>query len=95
MAKDLKANRRSLPSLLLLMTFVISINSAIIPATITPQTMDNLLSGIDSLFFADNAPGTIQIKKFLRAAFHDCMGGCDGRVNLENTDNRGLEGLVN
>lgn len=31
------------------------------------------------------------IKKVLRLAFHDCMDGCDGSVNLNNSDNRGLE----
>lgn len=30
------------------------------------------------------------IPKFLRLGFHDCVGGCDGCVDLNNADNRGL-----
>ena len=29
--------------------------------------------------------------KFLRLAFHDCVGGCDGCVDLTNIDNAGLD----
>jgi len=29
--------------------------------------------------------------KFLRLAFHDCTGGCDGCVDLQEIKNRGLE----
>lgn len=29
--------------------------------------------------------------KFLRLGFHDCVGGCDGCVNLDNGDNNGLD----
>ena len=29
--------------------------------------------------------------KFLRLGFHDCVGGCDGCVDLSNPDNRGLD----
>lgn len=36
----------------------------------------------------------MEIRKFLRAAFHDCMGGCDGSINTAKTDNRGLEAFV-
>lgn len=56
--------------------------------------MDSILQAIDNIIFSPTAPGAIQIKKLLRAPFHDCMGGCDARINLENTENRGLEGLV-
>ena len=30
------------------------------------------------------------IPKFLRLGFHDCVGGCDGCVDLSNPDNNGL-----
>ena len=30
------------------------------------------------------------IPKFLRLGFHDCVGGCDGCVDLNNPDNNGL-----
>jgi hypothetical protein len=29
--------------------------------------------------------------QFVRMGFHDCVGGCDGCVDLLNKDNRGLE----
>jgi len=31
------------------------------------------------------------IPKFLRLGFHDCIGGCDGCVDLNNMDNKGLD----
>ena len=31
------------------------------------------------------------IPKFLRMGFHDCVGGCDGCIDLTNTDNTGLK----
>ena len=30
----------------------------------------------------------------LRLSFHDCVGGCDGCLNLDNEDNAGLEDIV-
>ena len=33
--------------------------------------------------------------KFLRLAFHDCVGGCDGCVDLQNPENNGLELPIN
>jgi len=32
--------------------------------------------------------------KFLRLAFHDCVGGCDGCIDMTNLDNNGLQGPV-
>ncbi len=32
------------------------------------------------------------IPEFLRLLFHDCVGGCDGCIDLTNTENNGLEG---
>lgn len=29
--------------------------------------------------------------KFVRLGFHDCVGGCDGCVDMRNADNKGLE----
>ncbi|KAL3806746.1 hypothetical protein ACHAXA_000233 [Cyclostephanos tholiformis] len=31
------------------------------------------------------------IPKFLRLGFHDCVGGCDGCVDMTNPDNKGLQ----
>jgi len=33
--------------------------------------------------------------KFVRLAFHDCVGGCDGCVDLTNGDNAGLNLPIN
>jgi len=30
------------------------------------------------------------IPKFIRMGFHDCVGGCDGCINMDNPDNAGL-----
>lgn len=49
---------------------------------ITPDVMDNLLNIIDQYFFVPTPLYFLQIRKFLRSAFHDCMGGCDGSLNL-------------
>eukprot|EP00092_Neocalanus_flemingeri_P022530 GFUD01024432.1.p1 GENE.GFUD01024432.1~~GFUD01024432.1.p1 ORF type:complete len:422 (+),score=86.93 GFUD01024432.1:153-1268(+) len=32
--------------------------------------------------------------KAVRLTFHDCVGGCNGCLNVNNPDNKGLEGLV-
>ena len=31
------------------------------------------------------------VPKFLRLGFHDCVGGCDGCIDISNPDNRGLD----
>ena len=74
---------------LLAVTFL-QVQKTVSGPTITPYVMDNLLNIIDSYFFVPTPLYSIQIKKFLRAAFHDCMGGCDASLNLYHTENRGL-----
>lgn len=69
-------------------TQAMQLSQASTKPAISPDVMDSLLRTIDTKFFTAAQP--IQIKKFLRAAFHDCMGGCDGSINLTNTENRGL-----
>jgi hypothetical protein len=61
---------------------------------ITPLEMNGMLETIDSYFFSASPTFDQQIRKFLRGAFHDCMGGCDGSINVTNPSNRGLEGLA-
>lgn len=52
MSTNPKSNRFILTNLVLLLAFCLAqINAAIIPITITPQTMDTLLQRIDDLFF--------------------------------------------
>jgi hypothetical protein len=53
--------------------------------TIAPHVMDNLLTIVDSYFFSLTPLYSAPIKKFIRAAFHDCMGGCDGSINFYHT----------
>jgi Peroxidase len=43
-----------------------------------------------------NAPGnTAMAAKLVRLSFHDCVGGCDGCVDMSNLDNRGLDTPIN
>ena len=32
--------------------------------------------------------------KMIRIGFHDCVGGCDGCLNVDNDSNAGLSGIV-
>ena len=64
------------------------------PNQITPLEMNGILETIDSYFFKPNPIFNVEIRKFLRGAFHDCMGGCDGSINASNPANRGLENLA-
>jgi hypothetical protein len=64
------------------------------PTTLTPQQLENIIREIDPLISGVGAGSPIQIRKLLRAAFHDCTQGCDARINLETTANRGFESFV-
>ena len=35
-----------------------------------------------------------QLATMVRLSFHDCVGGCDGCLNINNTENNGLADLV-
>ena len=85
---------KALLSCLLLAFFLFPQTEAKILNPITPQEMQTILDTVDSFFFAQNPKYKIEIAKLLRSAFHDCMGGCDGSLNLTNSANRGLEGLA-
>jgi hypothetical protein len=70
-------------------------NSELISANeITPLEMNDILAAIDAYFFNPNPTFNVEIRKFIRGAFHDCMGGCDGSINASNPANRGLENLA-
>lgn len=84
---------KKLRTLLLVVTFLL-VQKSVSGPVITPGIMDNLLAIVDSYFFVPVPRYSVLIKKFLRTAFHDCMGGCDGSLNLFKTENRGLEGVV-
>jgi len=53
------------------------------PAQLLAAARNEILSIIEGM----NSVGP----KFVRLAFHDCVGGCDGCVDLLNLDNFGLE----
>jgi Peroxidase len=38
---------------------------------------------------------TAMAAKMVRLSFHDCVGGCDGCVDMTNLDNRGLDTPIN
>ena len=60
-------------------------------AEITPEVLQELLNLIDSDLYRFNA---IELAPTVRLAFHECVSGCDGSVNLSATQNRGLEGVT-
>ncbi len=49
--------------------------------------LKELTAEIDATIKSDShlAPG------YVRLGFHDCVGGCDGCIDMKNTDNKGLE----
>lgn len=57
---------------------------------ISPLEMNGILQTIDSYFFGSKPRFDLEVRKFIRAAFHDCMGGCDGSLNTTNPANKGL-----
>ena len=38
-----------------------------------------------------SASGKVLLTTLVRLSFHDCVGGCDGCMNLDHPDNNGLE----
>lgn len=59
---------------------------------LSPTDVQSMLSVIDDYFFDPSPQFPTDIRKLLRMAFHDCMGGCDGSLNFNNPDNGGLPG---
>ncbi len=80
--------------LIVLLVLACSLHSVHSQLSFQNTEMEAMLQTIDSYFFTGTPRFNMQIRKFLRAAFHDCMGGCDGSINIVNTDNRGLEDFV-
>jgi len=52
------------------------------------EAIENLLSTQDNRAMGMRA-------KFVRLGFHDCVGGCDGCIDLDNIDNAGLGVPIN
>ena len=57
------------------------------PDDVTMDIIEAAKSSIESLI--EDEPQLSP--KFVRLGFHDCVGGCDGCVDLEEPDNNGLE----
>lgn len=74
-------------------TYAATLSSAI--STITPLEMESILTVIGSFFFSPAPLFPTEARKFLRMAFHDCMGGYDRSINFGNADNAGLTGPAN
>lgn len=80
-----------------------TISPSIAPVSPTqmPTPRPHILSDSDNaFFFLDQARTNIQralqqdpdlLGQFLRLVFHDCVGGCDGCVDLTDPDNAGLD----
>ena len=82
-----KSNKSSIQILIVALFAFLLVPTA---QVFTALEVDTMLTTIDNLFFVNNPQSRMEIRKFLRAAFHDCMGGCDGSLNLLNSANRGL-----
>jgi hypothetical protein len=55
---------------------------------LTKAVLSGITATLNSFLAAQNLAGVI------RLAFHDCVGGCDGCVNLAQPVNRGLEKTI-
>lgn len=62
-------------------------NSPVAPPTATDPPIEAARTAIQALVNGDAALKA----KFVRLGFHDCVGGCDGCVDLTNLENKGLE----
>ena len=58
---------------------------------ITHVILQELLNKIDADLYGLNP---IKLATTVRLAFHDCVSGCDGSVDLFGTQNRGLEDVM-
>jgi len=70
-----------------------SINVCRDNTTFVDANFTQLINTVDSLLL--NCPSADGIGKAVRLAFHDCVSGCNGCVDLQNIDNHGLERPVN
>lgn len=82
-----KSNKSSISLLALALLAILLVPTS---QVFSALEVDTMLTTIDNLFFVANPQSRMEVRKFLRAAFHDCMGGCDGSLNLMNSANRGL-----
>jgi hypothetical protein len=63
-------------------------SAPVVAPTLEGPPIDALIADIRAVISSFGNPLRA---KFVRLGFHDCVGGCDGCVNLSNPDNNGLE----
>ena len=51
-------------------------------------------SDVDRIIQASRDTLQGELSTMVRLSFHDCVGGCDGCLNVNNTENNGLADLV-
>ena len=88
------STKTSLSTLVLALFLLLTLQESLTyPDPLSSETMDNLLSNIDSIMFPKGS-GQLRAAKHIRAQAHDCTKGCDGRIHLANNHHRGLERFV-
>lgn len=62
-------------------------------SAVNQRVVDNARAAIFQVIKAGaQSPSSVNLHaKFVRLAFHDCVGGCDGCVDMSNPDNAGLD----
>ena len=86
--------------LCLLLSLLVSINIVNCMNVCVPSTQfkdANFKKLVDSIDLAlkTHPSGVAQYSKACRLAFHDCVSGCNGCIELTNADNAGLETISN
>ena len=81
----------TLTLLVLINTQIISNNDVVVPKTLDRETLSSILDKIDELIFdVPDQIDALEIRKLLRAMFHDYSLGCDASISRDSTYNRGL-----
>ena len=77
--------------LVLINTQIVPDNEVGVPKSLDRETLSSILDKIDELIFdVPDQIDALQIRKLLRAMFHDCNLGCDASISRDSTYNRGL-----
>merc|ERR1711963_692886 len=64
------------------------------PTTTTGSVAQLSASDVDNIIQASRDTLRGELSTMVRLSFHDCVGGCDGCLNINNTENNGLADLV-
>eukprot|EP00121_Abeoforma_whisleri_P016164 Awhi_evm1s14843 len=71
-------------------SLLVIITIALETIALTPAQQTAVEALIDNLIDDDDD----EVPKLVRLSFHDCVGGCDGCINLNNPENNGLGPIV-